>query len=340
MLFFSGALYGLSLFSGERLLSPTSARAALEHVDHAAPAETVREAPFSPIFPAADAAHTFLGMSDALLSERMRLGEVKSLTFNRGGSSISLRVDFTDGSRAAFKPVQTNPQTIPRKEAAAYRLSRLLGINLVAPVVMRPLHRDEIFSKLSASSHWARDRIQAETLFDERGDALGSLAYWIPTVVDLHLDTTLGINRWTEWLSQGGDIPPEKRELASQLSTLLVFDLLQNNSDRFSGGNLLGSADGRTLYYMDNAFGFQPDFSGHKRCWSYLRRVQKFSRSLVLALARLDREILQKEMDSEPEVHLLSEEEQAALLSRRDRVLDYIDDLRNQYGADQVLVFE
>src|SRR5688572_22278981 len=72
---------------------------------------------------ASDAAGTFLGMKDELLLERMKAGVVTQAKMNKGGSSISFRLDFSDGSRAAFKPEQTNPQTVPRKEIAAYRLN-------------------------------------------------------------------------------------------------------------------------------------------------------------------------------------------------------------------------
>ena len=82
---------------------------------------------------------------------------------------------LADGSRAAFKPQQSNPQTVPRKEAAAYALSRLLGLNLVSPVVMRTLSRDEIFAKLDTGSRWAKKRIDRETRFDADGQTLG---YW------------------------------------------------------------------------------------------------------------------------------------------------------------------
>lgn len=337
----SGALYALSLVDGARLLEPHLAVAGFDpagELPNAPAATRSSEASTFPIRPAASASDTFLGMSDALLNDRMRNGEIKSLQFNRGGSSISLRIDFTDGSRAAFKPIQTNPQTVPRKEAAAYRLSRVLGLNLVAPVIMRTLHRDELFGKLSASSKWARHRIETETLFDERGETSGSFAYWIPAVADLRLDTTEGIYRWSAWLTQGLEVPADKATLAAQLATLLVFDLLQNNSDRFSGGNLLGSSDGRTLYYMDNAFGFQADTDGHMRCWHYLKRAQKFSRGLVQALEQLNRDTLQAAMTSDfgP---LLTDDEMTALLARRDRALGYIRGLCDEHGVERVLVF-
>ncbi len=154
LVLFGGAAYGLSLVDGTRFLEPGKAIAAIGSIDYFA-SETIEppahlEVPAATIRPAASAIDTFLGMSDALLSERMRTGEVKSIQFNRGGSSISFRVDFADGSRAAFKPAQTNPQTVGRKEAASYRLSRLLGINLVAPVIMRSMRRDEILGLIRA----------------------------------------------------------------------------------------------------------------------------------------------------------------------------------------------
>lgn len=298
----------------------------------------------APILPSSDDRQTFLGMSTARLQKRMQSGEIRSIKKNRGGSSISLRVEFADGSRAAFKPVQSNPQTVPRKEAAAFELSRLLGLNLVAPVVMRSLPHDELFAKLDPASYPARARIERETHFDENGQTLGAFAYWIPRVANPRLDTTAGILRWTDWLGQAGTVPQDKTLLLSQLSSLLVFDLLQNNSDRFSGGNLLGAPDGKTLYFMDNAFGFQTDPEGHTRCWFYLNRVQKFSRRLVQALEKLQANDLRAAMvwqgPDGTKQPLLSDEEQAAVLQRRDRALAYINGLIEVHGRDRVLVFD
>src|SRR5581483_6750058 len=76
---------------------------------------------------------TFLGMSDELLLQRVRTQPIVRFKLNHGGSSLSFRIELADGSRAAWKPTQTNTQTIPRKEIAAYRLNRLLGLNAVPP---------------------------------------------------------------------------------------------------------------------------------------------------------------------------------------------------------------
>jgi hypothetical protein len=78
-------------------------------------------------------AGTFMGMEDDFLIARLRSQPIVRMKFNKGGSSLSFRVDFADGSRAAFKPAQTNLQTIPRREVAAYRINRLLGLARLRP---------------------------------------------------------------------------------------------------------------------------------------------------------------------------------------------------------------
>jgi hypothetical protein len=280
---------------------------------------------------------TFLGMKDEFLLERMRTAEVVKAKLNKGGSSISFRLDFADGSRAAFKPEQINPQTVPRKEIAAYRINRLLGLNAVPPATARTLHRDDLIGKLPPEAAFLATRIDAETLFDEEGFTRGELSYWIPIILDSHLDTLDNVLAWWKWMTVGEEIPAERGSLMAQLSSLLVLDMLTNNSDRFSGGNLMTSSDGRILFYMDNTFGFQVEPEGHLRCRTYLFRCQKFSRKLVEALRQVDFSSLRQALAPEPGV--LTEAEMRSVVARKDVSLRYIDSLIAQFGADRVLVF-
>src|SRR5882672_1285126 len=55
----------------------------------------------------------FIGIKDEVLTEPLRKAPVTRVKFNRGGSSISMRLDFAGGFRAAFKPDQTNEQSVP-----------------------------------------------------------------------------------------------------------------------------------------------------------------------------------------------------------------------------------
>jgi hypothetical protein len=251
--------------------------------------------------------------------------------------TISFHLYFSDGSGAAFKPEQINPQTVPRKEIAAYRINRMLGLNAVPPATARTLHRDDLVGKLPPEAAFLANRIDAETTFDEEGFTRGELSYWIPVIADSHLDAPETVLQWTKWLTPGEEIPPDKVGLMAQLSSLLVLDMLTNNSDRFSGGNLLTSSDGKILFYMDNTFGFQVEPEGHIRCRQYLFRCEKFSRKLVEALRRLDLPSLRRALESEPGV--LSEAELQSVIARRGVTLRYVDGLVAAFGADQVLVF-
>lgn len=290
-----------------------------------------------PVVVAEQALGTFLGISDEIALDHLRVQPVAAVRPNRGGSSISLRVTFASGARAAFKPQQTNPQTVPRKEVAAYRLNRWLGLRAVPPATMRTIHREDLFGKLSPEARATAQRMEREVIFDKEGFTRGEVSYWIPVVADSHLDTDQAVIQWSQWLTIGQEIPADKRHLMEQLSTLLVFDLLQNNSDRFSGGNLLTSPDGKTLFYMDNTFGFQVEPEGHEKCRNYLKRVQKFSRRLVARLRQLDLRALRQALMAEPAV--LNADEMRAVIARRDAVLRYVDGLIAKNGAERVLVF-
>src|SRR5438045_9789065 len=103
-----------------------------------------------------------MGMADDLLLERVRRQPIVRVKLNHGGSSLSFRVDLADGSRAAFKPAQTNLQTVPRKEVAAYRINRLLGLASVPPATPRAVSRDDILSDPHPGSQSALTRTQAE----------------------------------------------------------------------------------------------------------------------------------------------------------------------------------
>lgn len=290
---------------------------------------------------AQEAAGTFMGMEDDFLIARLRSQPITRMKFNKGGSSLSFRVDFADGSRAAFKPAQTNLQTIPRKEVAAYRLNRLLGLNAVAPATPRMVSRSEIFDHLHPETQPMLPRIRAETIFDPRGNTAGVMMYWIPVIKDSGLDTPEGIAQSSQWLTVGQPIPPDKHALAAQLSDLLVFDFLTANPDRYSGGNMMMSEDGSRLYFMDNTLSFFIEPEGNEKTKIALHRAQRFSRRLYQALDRISEDTLARILAqaSEGDYEVLTKAEIRALVARRDGVRRYIDGLAARHGGQEVFYF-
>lgn len=287
----------------------------------------------------------FAGVHDEVLLAPLRTAAVTRVKFNHGGTSISLRLDFENGARAAFKPQQTNWQTIPRREVAAYRINRLLGLGSVAPAFGRKFSRSDLLEHLDADQAWMAPRLLAETITDDTGDVVGELSWWIPvidsaTVDGFHIDSVDGIVTWKRYLTARYPIPDQELGMVTQISNMVLFDYLINNSDRWSGGNAKMSEDGRLLYYMDNTLSFGVSDDGQVRTRTYLRRVQKFSRYLVHRLRTLTVQQLRDALsDSGPFESLLDEDEIESLMHRRDYALAYIDELIALHGEDEILVF-
>jgi len=295
--------------------------------------------------PAHRTAGVFLGVSDDVLLAPVQRGEVSRVKFNRGGSSVSLRIEFDNEARAAFKPRQINLQSTPRREVAAFRFNRMMGLSSVPPSVGRAFPVASIMDNLHPESLHLRPRLEAEvTVVD--GLVVGAASWWIPTLararVDgFDIDSNDGIVTWKRYLTVGSPIPRDQRDLVAQISAMVFFDFLINNPDRWSGGNAKVSEDGRVLYFMDNTLSFGDDDDGHLKVRTHLERVQRFSRSLVDKARHVDREDIEFALgrDLGPFEFLLEDEEIAALLSRRDRALAYIDDLIATHGEAAILVF-
>ena len=123
-----GCFCALGGWRSTRVLQPTRSGGSASGAGPATPGGTIAPLELGTDFdPGATSLPLFHGVADEVLMRPIRAGRIKSIKFNRGGSSISLRIDFTNGARAAFKPRQTNPQTVPRREIAAYRLNRMVG---------------------------------------------------------------------------------------------------------------------------------------------------------------------------------------------------------------------
>ena len=290
---------------------------------------------------ALESSGTFMGMSDELLLERVRTQPIVRFKLNHGGSSLSFRVEFADGSRAAWKPNQTNMQTVPRKEIAAYRLNRLLGLNAVPPAAPRVVTRDELLARLHPDSLVALPRIKAETLFGSDGRTIGTASYWVPVIKDSGFDTPEGRQQGAIWLTQGQPVPPEKVHMAAQLSDLAVFDFLTANPDRYSGGNMKMSPDGKQLFYMDNTMAFYVDPNGFPRNREVLQRTQRFSRKLYASLEKINAPTLEKALSEEigAPYEILTPAEIGAVMARREVIRNHVGALVAAFGERKVLVF-
>ena len=289
---------------------------------------------------------TIFGKSDSELLEPLGDGTVTKIKLNRGGTSLSLRLDFSNGSRAAFKPEQTFPQSDPRREIAAYRIDRLLGIGHVAPCKPIAIPYQQLIDA-AEPSHKAYVAERLEDAIVRNGIVYGEVQWWLPEIKlaaigKKRIDESEGRELWMPWLQAGAQIPAEHRAFLAQLSTLIVFDVLIDNADRWSGSNTMMSPDGSTLFFMDNTLSFSIHRIGHQIPNTALRRIQVFPRELIRRLRGLTYEQLERVLDMGDDQRLgrlLPAESLRAIIARRDNILVYVDRLIAEHGEEAVLAF-
>jgi len=261
-----------------------------------------------------------------------------------GSTSVTLRVDLGAGYGAAYKP---RTHAHPRgylAEIAAYRVARALGMDNVPPALGRRINRMGMQNRFESEHPEDWEPIRREILWDAPGVARGAAIYWIPRMRPSDLDDVSGLEAAAGWLRIGGEVPAERAELARDLSTMLAFDYLIGNWDRFSGGNVSTDESGGRLFVRDHNVALQAPLAGslYDRVRGHLERTQRFSRSFVEALRELDEPRLRAALDEDPEAAarpVLGPAQLEGLLGRRRALLSYVGGLIALHGAERVLVW-
>lgn len=273
---------------------------------------------------------TFGGLSEDHILEQIRTARIIGRQ-QVGSTSVNFHLRLASDVDAAFKPRSRTHGEAYRAEIAAFRLNRLLGLNRVPPAISRYIPRSQL--RLAADS---------AVIVEPDGMVRGAAIYWVPVLRDSRIDQERERARWASWLSQRGTIPPDQMVRAEEISTLIVFDFLTGNWDRWSGQNVPMDAAGH-LIYRDNNGGFSEPFgpSMLAAVMRHLRLVQKFSRGVIDRARGLTEASIRAEMalDPDPAHPPLTATQIASLLRRRDTLIAYVDDLVRRYGERAVYVW-
>lgn len=255
-----------------------------------------------------------------------------------GHTSYALKVTLDSGSVALFKPRSRLPlgDRRYRGEIAAYRLAVALGLDNVRRAVPRSFEASELRS--------VADGFDDKALVDADGRVRGALVPWLDTYRVLPLETPTWRARWEPWvLDARATVPPDERKRAGSIATMIVFDYLTANWDRWSGGNVAeDSATGQVLYVdNDGAFYNPPDAASLKQQLALVRRITRFSRRFVAALRALDVSKLASAMGDEvPGTPLLPQRVLDGVDVRRRAVLEAVDARVGDAGEAGALAFE
>jgi hypothetical protein len=291
------------------------------------------------------APNNVFGVHDDVLLAPIGAAPVTRIKLNHGGTSLSLRIDFANGARASFKPEQVWPQSDPRREVAAYRMDRLLGIGHVAPAKPIKFTVAELLAAVDPQLRTYTTTRLADEARPVNGELRGMVAWWIPEIKDMRLEghemhEPEAQAELISYLQIGTPVPPHLQKLVEQFATCIVFDVVIDNSDRWSGSNTKISPDGTTLYFMDNTLSFSKFTHGHESNLKPLLRMQRFPRALIarlrtLTLAQVTAALKMK--DDAGLGPLLTDEELRAIIARKDHVLQHVDQLIKELGEDAVL---
>ncbi len=277
--------------------------------------------------PLAPSGRTFGGVPEERILETIRTAPVRGRQ-NVGSTSVNLHLRLGGEIDAAWKPRSTSHGDRYRAEIAAFRLNRLLGLSRVPPAISRAIPRGTL--RLAADS---------PVVFERDGTARGAAIYWVPVLRSSLIDTPREQERWGRWLRQGNTVPADQSVRAEEVSTLLVFDFLTGNWDRWSGANVPMDAAGH-LVYRDNNGGFDEPFVEGlmQRSMAWLRRVQRFRRDVIDRARAMTEATVRAEMALDPDRAFppLSDTQIRSLLRRRDALVRYVDELVTRHGEGSV----
>jgi hypothetical protein len=272
-----------------------------------------------------------------------------------GSTSVVFKVPLDGGIAAAFKPETRRHGSRWRAEVAAYRLSRALGLDNVPVAVPRAAKMSSLVA--STRSATMMRLLREQCLPTEDGRLRGAMIAWIPGLARMPLENDPLWSAWGEWLSVSPKARPielrvpearakairDARPLAPQLSSLIVFDHVIGNRDRWSGHNVLVDVTHTRLVYLDHnlAFDAELDVASTRKRAMVLARAERFSASLVARLRKLTRADVVAALGVDDEgASLLSDAQIDATLARRDELIVHVDRLIAKHGESRVLSFD
>jgi hypothetical protein len=250
-----------------------------------------------------------------------------------GHTSVVFKLTLEGGVTIAYKPRSTRGGNRYKGEIAAYRLARALGLDNV------PLAMPRSFAYDALRAAVGQEKVFGEVVQEPDGTVRGALIPWIKGLEFLPLETADWMPKWRGWLKDHGGIPDDQRPLAAQISTVLAFDQVTGNWDRWSGGNVGIDRGKNMLLYVDNDGAFLDPVPERPMAWpaQLFGECDLYSRAFVTALRGLD--VASATGDESPGTPLLSARQITQAEARRKKVLAAIDAKIDKRGEADVLAF-
>lgn len=280
-----------------------------------------------------------------------------------GHTSAVFKLELENGRTVAWKPNAKRMKRRYKGEIAAYRLAEAMGIaaNVIpacataidATAAAKALESNPVAAKLLADEAIIED----DKIYGARMPWLDGLRFWPLEKEPLRAEAK-------GWLTAGAPIPKDKVDLARQTSTLVAFDFVTGNWDRYSGhnvgivaadhGGVVGAPPGphRTgwpddprvrVLYIDNDAAFMEGAPKEHldRNKAMLEKTDRFSRSFIAAARSLDEARLASVFGEEaPGRVLLTPAVIRAVAERVKELLAIVDAKIAAHGEAETLYFD
>ncbi len=299
--------------------------------------------------------------------------KVDSIRRLGGGRSISFKMKRDGENVFAFKPAQAEWENRWRAEVAAWRLCEIAACEFRIPRSRTARVSKSDFDALYPMTE-GKQTTYAERFVDLRWETVdgneylfGVLKDWVPHFTDYPIEYT---SVWEPWLNATAETNPldtpfkdairglyvykdgeyyrkilreqggaSTRQVARQISNIMVFDFLTNNWDRFSTNEEYYGvnnqfADGHFVS-IDNGACFHEKESA--RVDARFESVERASRRFIASLRLLDPEWLNPILYPNPTE--IEQQRLEVFWNRRDQVLERFDELTRRYGEEKVYVF-
>ncbi len=301
------------------------------------------------------------------------LEDIDSIVALGGGSTLTFKLIKNGKIMAAFKPLQLRRQSNYRSEIAAWRLCQMIKCSFRIPynAPIRILKSDflKLFSKVNNPKQRKYRRQFSDIEWVKKDDntyIYGTFKAWVPNFTRFPIEI---ISMWKPWLSVneafldeplGEALKPirnyrkieklydkllflgketTKRQLAQQISDLLVFDFLVGNWDRFSGVKAWWGVNcqftNNHIISIDNGAAFQT--YSHEKVIDNWKHIERFSVPMYTQLKMLDAELLTPILF--PNATTYEQQRITHLLKQRDLYLRRIEKLIRKHGHKEVLFF-
>ncbi|MEO7112637.1 MAG: hypothetical protein ABI183_19480 [Polyangiaceae bacterium] len=261
-----------------------------------------------------------------------------------GHTSVVFKLSLDNGQFAAYKPRSHVGGERFHGEIAAYRLGQAWGIDNVPPVIARGFSAADL---RGAMDQKALDLFSREVVVESDGSVRGALIPWIGSLEFLPLETGKERARWGAWLddADAGELDDCDASLAAQISTMILFDTMSGDWDRWSGGNIGSSALGtrnrcdKVLYIDNDGAFFDPVPAAPLAAqFALVKKMTRFSRSFVASLKTVSEPDLEHAIGDEmPGKPLLSRKVIDAFFARRRLVIADIDRKTAVHGEASTL---